>query len=481
MTQAALKLANGIGEGLAPLRDDASVTLADAYLDALGKDDERRQILWHWRGNFYVWDGTAYRRQEPEEFHSDLQRFLRSLRIVQKKGAPKFFKPEPRNTESVAKTLARECQAPVQRMPSWLDRNRPDPADVIAFRNGLVDFKRLQADGLGALIPPTPAWFSENVLPYNLSPTARCPQWGTFLRQVLGDNDKGIGLLQEWFGYCMTADTRHQKLMMLVGPRRCGKGTICRALQRNVGEGNYANPTFAGLGSRFGLEPLVGKRVAIIPDAHLGRDSDPVAVLDKLLQISGEDNVAVEPKGKSMLASVKLGVRFTIACNEPPDLPDASGAIIPRLLMIEFRESFAGREDLALDDRLAGETPGIALWALEGLKRLRKVGSFTEPDGAADLRNDFERQSAPIAAFVEDRCELGTAGTHWVSVDEFYAKWCEWARNNGHHPGTKEGLGKRLRAATRNAVSKYRSKEEKTGKRIMVYAGIRVKTEDELF
>lgn len=468
------------GGAAGTLKDDASVTLADAFLDTLGKDDDRHQTLWHWRGNFFVWDGAAYRRQEPEVFRSTVQRFLRSVRVIQKKGGAKSFKPEPRNVDAVIKTLAAECQVPVSRMPAWLDKHRPDPADVIAFANGLLDFRRMQTEGIEALTPPTPQWFSETVLPYKLCTTARCPQWGTFLRQVLGDNDKGIKLLQEWFGYCMTADTRHQKLMMLIGPTRCGKGTICRALQRVIGEGNYVNPTFAGLGTRFGLEPLVGKRVGIIPDAHLGRDSDPVSVLDKLLQISGEDNVAVEPKGKSTLASVKLGVRFTIACNEPPDLPDASGAIIPRLLMLSFTESFAGREDLNLDERLAGETPGIALWSLEGLRRLRKNGTFTDPDGSAELRNDFERQSAPIAAFLQDRCELGTSQSHSVAVDVFYTTWCEWARNNGHHPGTKESLGKRLRTASRNTVVKLRVTGEDKRQR-MEYVGVRVRTEDELF
>lgn len=461
------------------IRDDASVTLADAYLEQHGHDEDGRRLLWHWRGNFYEWDGVAYRRQEQEVLRSAVLKFLRGLRVMQRKGSPKPFLPEPRHVRAVIETLAGECQSPVARMPAWMDDHRPDPSDVIAFTNGLLDFKRFERDEISILTPPTPMWFSETVLPYRLDAQARCVGWMNFLESVLGSNEKGKRLLQEWFGYCLTADTRHQKLMMLIGPRRCGKGTICRTLQRVVGEGNYANPSFSGLGSRFGLEPLIGKRVAIIPDAHLGREADAVQVLDKLLQISGEDSVTVEPKGKSAHASVKLGVRFMIACNEPPDLPDASGAIIPRLLMLEFANSFAGREDMALDERLAGEAPGIAFWALEGLQRLRKQGTFTEPEGTADLRNDFERQSAPIAAFIQDRCELGTHEHHTVSVDDLYQVWLTWAQGNGHKPGTKEGFGRRLRSASRGAVFKRRVAED--GKQFMRYEGIRLRREEDLF
>ena len=37
------------------------------------------------------------------------------------------------------------------------------------------------------------------------------------------------------FGYCLTGDTAQQKIFMIVGPRRSGKGTIARILRALVG------------------------------------------------------------------------------------------------------------------------------------------------------------------------------------------------------------------------------------------------------
>ncbi|MCZ6737546.1 MAG: hypothetical protein O7B77_06175, partial [Actinobacteria bacterium] len=49
------------------------------------------------------------------------------------------------------------------------------------------------------------------------------------------------------FGYALTQDTRQQKLFLIVGPKRSGKGTIARVLTAMVGADNVCNPTLASL------------------------------------------------------------------------------------------------------------------------------------------------------------------------------------------------------------------------------------------
>ncbi len=472
--------------GAKVLKDDASLTLAESYLTSTELTDlDGRCLLQHWSGDFYVWDESiaCYRRQVYEQFYSRAFHYLKMLKVKNKKGRAIDFAPEPRQVRSVLDTLAGARQAHIERMPVWLCNHMPDVADVVSFKNGLLNFREYaHSDGTQSavavplLIPPTPDWFSESVLPYRFNHEATCYHWQQFLASVLPvDRHAGaIDLLQEWFGYCLTADTRHQKMMVMVGPPRCGKGTIIRALQRVIGEDNCASPTFDSLGERFGLEVLIGKKVATIPDAHIGRGSEATRILDKLLQITGEDRVTVDRKGRQAIANMRLGTRFMVACNEPPDLPDASGAIISRFLMLQFRESFVGREDLALEDRLAKEVSGIARWALDGLKRLRRVGRFTQPEDAVRLRNDYLRQTAPIHAFIQDRCEVGGTPDHYVDVEQFWSAWKKWAEANGNHPGSKEGLGKRLRAASAHIV---RLRVMRGGVQKYEYAGIKLMEE----
>ena len=120
--------------------------------------------------------------------------------------------------------------------------------------------------------------------------------WYRFLESLWPDDKQSVATLQEMFGYLLTLDTRQQKIFLLVGPKRSGKGTIARVLTGIVGKGNVAAPTLAGMATNFGLWSLIGKSVAIISDARLSGRADQVAVVERLLSISGEDAITIDRK-----------------------------------------------------------------------------------------------------------------------------------------------------------------------------------------
>ena len=158
-------------------------------------------------------------------------------------------------------------------------------------------------------------------------PTAPIPQaWLRFLESIWPNVSDTVGTLHEWFGYLLTADTSQQKILFLVGPKRSGKGTICRELAGLVGRDAAAGPTIAGLATNFGLSAPLGKSVAVVSDARLGGRTDAAAVTERLLSISGEDTLAADRKHRDPL-TVRLLTRFVIASNELPRLGDASGAL----------------------------------------------------------------------------------------------------------------------------------------------------------
>ena len=57
---------------------------------------------------------------------------------------------------------------------------------------------------------------------------------------------------------------------------------------------NYAAPTLASLGERFGLASLIGKSLAIISDARLSGRSDQQVIVERLLSITGEDGQTID-------------------------------------------------------------------------------------------------------------------------------------------------------------------------------------------
>jgi hypothetical protein len=55
---------------------------------------------------------------------------------------------------------------------------------------------------------------------------------------------------------------------------------------------NYAGPTLESIGERFGLQPFIDKRVAII-----GEGQGTHRLVSRLLSITGEDAISVDRKG----------------------------------------------------------------------------------------------------------------------------------------------------------------------------------------
>jgi putative DNA primase/helicase len=467
-----VSIGNGRTKPLAVLEDGSPLGLARAFIKARYSDGGQK-LLAHWRGEFFAFDRSAYRRIEPEELRAELYTFLEKINVivsVRRTRRAEPFAPTSRRVSEVLDALAATAQAQdVASMPAWLDgrTTRPPVGNVIAFTNGLLDVQQFVRDGAPVMLPLTPSWFSTNCLPVRFDPAATYPRWLEFLDDVLDGDAVRIRLLREFMGYLLTQSTVLQKLLLLIGPPRSGKGTVLRVIRRVVGEANTVSCSLITLAQQFGLMPLLNKTLAISGDVHLGRGADSILVLERLKSIVGEDAQMIERKHLDALASVKLNVRFVLAANEFPRLPDASAAMRSRMLPLPFYNSYEGREDRTIDQKLAPETAGILVWALSGLRDLSQRGEFVLPDASSDLLERFARLSSPVWGFVEDCCQVGP--DQEVAVDALWAAWKTWCAENGNEPGSKATFGEHLRAAVPSVV---RARPRKKDERVYVYLGI---------
>ena len=83
--------------------------------------------------------------------------------------------------------------------------------------------------------------------------------------------------------------------------------------------------------------------------------------------------------------------------NELPGMRDASGALAGRFVILRLTESFYGKEDHQLTNRLRDELPGILNWAIEGWHRLRERGHFVMPSSAQEAVEEVADLGSPVA------------------------------------------------------------------------------------
>lgn len=419
---------------------------------------------------FDAWNGVRYVECPNASIRSLIYPYLESAKRLVKAKDDEYlvpFQPTQTVVNQVVDALRAIAYTQLQ-SPCWLTDGdgMPAPTEIVPALNGLV---HLRPDGQASLFrSPTPVFYSRNAIDFPYNPAAPEPtQWLDFLDQLWPEDRQSIELLQEWFGYCLTPDTRQQKALLIKGPKRAGKGTIARVLTRLLGVANVAGPTLSSLAGQFGLWGLIGKQLAIIDDARLGNRADQAVIVERILTITGEGSIDIDRKNLQPV-TMRLTSRLMMLTNDLPKLSDASGAFVSRFLVLVLTRSFYGEEDTALESRLYAELPSILLWAIEGWKRLRQRGYFVQADTAADEIQEMNDLASPISAFTREWCLLRSTAN--VSRSDLYEAWRLWCLEQGRdHSGNQASFGRDLRSA----VSSLSTEQRRDGNQIIrCYGGI---------
>jgi putative DNA primase/helicase len=427
--------------------------------------------LRHWRGGWQQWQTTHWAETEHRAVRAALYTITGNavyiVVVKDKKGneveAEVPWNPNRHKIADLAEALAAITHLPeTTAQPQWLADAGVPPGPVVACANGLLHVPTR------TLYRHDPRYFSHTAVPVRFDPDAPAPaEWLAFLDALWPGDTDSADALQEFMGYVISGRLDLQKILLMTGPTRGGKGAITRIAGALVGPGNVAGPTLSSLGTDFGLAPLIGKPLAVVSDARLNGHASTV-VVERLLSISGEDTITVNIKYRDQWNG-KLPCRFILLSNELPHFGDASAAITGRFVILRLTESWLGREDHDLEPRLHAELPGILNWVLDGLDRLARTGRFTRPSYTDDVVLTLANLASPVGAFVRDCCDRGPECS--VSVDDIYRAWKNWADDNGQKGKTKQTFGRDLRAVIPE-LRVGQPVDEKTGKQIRTYYGI---------
>lgn len=336
--------------------------------------------------------------------------------------------------------------------------------NIIAFKNALYD---VEHDAVLEKTPSTVTTTRMTNVEYNTD-LVEHDQLDTFMFNLFGgqeDDEDMMRFIYEVVGYCLVNNTFAQKFFILYGEGGNGKSSFLQLLTSLLTESNVSNIALIDIGaSQFRLAEIVGKY------ANIGDDIESTDVLNtaSLKKIVTGDTIIVEPKHLKPY-SYKPHAKLFFSCNTIPRIYDTSTGMKDRLVIIpmtnRIRNTAIATPHIVREIIKSGGLTVLLNRALEGLRRLRSQGAFTEPPRVTALTASYIKENDQVAQFLDDidngevqitpvyGSELGCdedinilQSVKDVRAKELYEIYQRWAVECGYKYTGKHKFNKRMKA-----------------------------------
>lgn len=297
-------------------------------------------------------------------------------------------------------------------------------------KTGFLNFDQGEYDPLtDTLHPHLMSNYSTMRMPYDWNDLSevggenRCDLWLKTLDEIFeGDKDK-IDVLQEFFGYCLTKDTRKEKALLLLGASRSGKSTILETLGAMLGKHNCSYVTMDFISNPQYTPLLMNKLVNIDTDVNTKADGFE----SKFKTITSGETLTCNQKFVETY-DFDPYCKLAMGANTFPRVTDHSMAIYNRLILLPCDRVFELHErNMGLKDQLKNELFSILKWAAVGLNRLNERGHFEEKDFMKDAIEELREESNPVDVFFKENILVDTESNCYITKAELYERYRSWA------------------------------------------------------
>lgn len=295
--------------------------------------------------------------------------------------------------------------------------------DFINLKNGMLQLSTMK------LFEHAKDYYSTVQLPFEYDPDASCEQFQNYLVSVFEGDEERIRLLQEWFGYLLTCETKAQKALVLYGSGSNGKGVCSSIIEALVGRENISYASLADLSNQFVRATLFDKQLVMCSENEISSFNTQY-----FKQIVGGDTcITASHKNKKPFEFFPY-CKVVMSTNNLPDTRDRTDGFYRRLQFIHFSKYFNESEkDVNLTEKLKTELPGILNWALIGLQRLRENDYRFSPCKSSErLLHEYRVEQNPFLEFVSECLNVDTPQSR-EDNRIVYNSFKDWCHQNGHH------------------------------------------------
>lgn len=360
----------------------------------------------------------------------------------------KTAKPNDPAVKELMRHISRTSDAP--RLNAMIEVAKSEPGMTVRLNefdsdpmllgvaNGVLDLRK------GTLLPVSPEVLVSKRCAVAFDPSAACPRFEQFMREVQPDPDVRL-FLQRFLGYCLTGLVVEHLFLFLFGLGANGKSVFVELLAWLLGDygrkiatemlmHHQRNPA----GPSPDIVSLKGLRLAYANETEEGRRLAEAHVKD---MTGGDTLTGRVPYGKAAITFDPTH-KLIVSGNHKPEIIDTSFGMWRRVALTPFEVTIPEADrDPKLLEKLKREGSGILNRMLAGLREYQENG-LQIPQQIAGATAAYRDEQDIIGEWIRENCNTGAGSSaHKHALYHDYTAWCD---ANGHKPLAQGRLTRRL-------------------------------------
>lgn len=333
----------------------------------------------------------------------------------------------------------------------------PDDTHIV-FDNGILNLETLELED------PTPEYFLTFKVPYRWNPEAKGNYVEEKVKEILVDEEgEEKGILDKFTNYLELVGyvlgepgNPKQKIFLYIGIPGSGKTQLINLIAGMVKDGTSSVP-LQQFKDRFGLSPLIGKRINTLFDISEEEINDPSVIK----AVSGGDSITIDRKFKeSVTFENGLPVKTIGAGNVLPKIKDETQAMARRLNITKVNNDFTQRTVEDLSQKLLKDEEGMEWLIHKSITSYYKMKEeevgFTLDFTPREMQLEYLKLSDPCRYAMEnlyictnDENDFLSSNELITSINSFLSekglRIPKDSRNN-HHPAIRQFGGEKTRS-----------------------------------
>jgi P4 family phage/plasmid primase-like protien len=268
-------------------------------------------------------------------------------------------------------------------------------------------------------------------LDYGYDPKATCPTWDLLMKNLTGNKQHMIDVLEEFLGYMVSGmEYRYNRILVLAGDGNNGKTTVLNCMKKIIGEKNFSAVSAKKFPDRFTPVAFYGKLANFAEEAS----KEAFKETDVIKALTGDSDLEVERKFENSF-KFRNRAKLVMTYNEVPYLSDRSEGMMRRLLIMPFDVNLTEEKDKLIPDvykKIQLELPGILNRALAGLARLKANDGFTDVPETREKVKEMHTISDPVFAMWEALFETTGNKEDCVTIPEMWTQYEKFDPREGN-------------------------------------------------